>query len=463
MPTDLIIIGGGAAGLFAAGLAAANGLAAVLLERRHRCGLKILLSGNNRCNFSHTGTAEQLRNAYGGEIGGFLEPALRGLPPEKLRRMLSEMGLESIVSGGRLYPATGKADDVLHALLDRLRDGCVPLVTNCPVTSLRQDASEWQVECPALALRAPAVLLCTGGFSFPKTGSVGDGEQFARRLGLRFVPPRPGLAGQELDRNDTLARFSAQQTMTLDDVIVAAEGVEVPACRGNLIADRGLLRGSAVYDLNRLAAHRNVECENLLVDFFPGLKLNALEQRLNGLAGGSQASAVRLLGSLGLPPAWAHWLAGNGTDLTAALLRAFPLRHTRCRPLKEAIVTVGGLAREEFDPATMGAVRFPGLYAAGEVLDIDGPTGGYNLHAAFATAKLAVEAVAARLGRAAGGTAGTQRHCTAQGSPEGDGGTAAVRCEQKPLRKSAGAPKNAKSAWGSHFWDERKGRQGRRC
>lgn len=440
---DLIVVGAGAAGLFAAGLAARAGLRTVLVERRHRPGQKLLMCGNNRCNFSHEGTPAELLRAYGQPVAPFLRAAIAALPPEALRREFAAMGLESVVSGGRLYPASGKADDVLHALMDRLRDCEVPLITNCPVESIRrQDGGGWIIQSRCLTLEAPAALLCIGGFSYPKTGSAGDGERFSRQLGLKFEPARAGLVAQELPRDCALAGLSCQMPVELPDVALSYDGL--PPCRGNLVIDRGLMRGSAIYDLNRLAARGNLPGRGTIaIDLFPQSDAPSLERRIRQLQARIDSPA-RLLNALGMPGAFAQWLATALRRLDAEALKRLAIGGTRPRAIKEAIVTVGGLAREEFSPDTMECRRLPGLYAAGEVLDIDGPTGGYNLHAAFATAFLAAKALSGKI-----------RPATA--APATD--TTAPERSRPAMRNSAKCGKNAKSAWGEHFWEGRKGRR----
>ncbi len=441
---DLVIIGAGAAGLFAAGAAAEAGLRVVLLERRHRPGLKLLMCGNNRCNFSHAGSIEELLRAYGSPVVSFLHDAISALPPEKLRAEFAKMRLESIVSGSRIYPASGKADDVLHALTDRLRDREVPFMTNCPVESIqREENGLWTIACRTLTIQSNAVLLCAGGFSFPKTGSVGDGEKFSRELGLAFEQARAGLVAQELPHEDALTQLSSEMLIELPDVIASyPNGI---SARGNLIIDRGLLRGSAIYDLNRQAARKNSSAKELHIDLFPQLNSSALNKKIEQL-NARIADRARLLNALGLPPSIARWLTQTCRQLDADTLKNIILRNSAPRGLKEAIVTVGGIARDEFNPATMECRKLPGLYAAGEVLDIDGPTGGYNLHAAFATGYLAVQSLARKLKK-------TPSPTPAQKYPD------TKKPAKAPMRTSSTGAKGAKSAWGSHFWDNRKSKR----
>ena len=369
MAIRLLIVGGGAAGLMAAATAAERGIPAMLLERRHRLGLKLLLCGNNRCNISHDFTVPQMLRAYGEPVADFLRPALEAFPPAQLRRWFLGLNLKTVVKhDNRIYLASENADDVLHAFTDYLRDRKFPYALNCPVKAIRRGEAGFSVETETgLVFEAENLLVATGGASYPKTGSVGDGVSFAAQLGLKTTPLRAGLVAVET----SLPWLAMCRDTDVPDVrmrVLDASGTERAGIRGNLLCNPGILRGSAVFDATRFCARQNLSDFRLVLDLFPKgeLSLNRLPREL--------ASALK---AAKLPN-----------------LHEIPVPVTAVRPLKEAIVTVGGVACEEIDPETMQAHKVPGLYFAGETLDVDGPTGGFNLHAAFATARLAVTAVA---------------------------------------------------------------------
>jgi predicted flavoprotein YhiN len=246
------------------------------------------------------------------------------------------------MADGRIFPADGKAATIVHAFGDLLRDSEVPIATNCPVTGIQRVKNGFIVATRNFTLWAENVLLATGGASYHKLGSVGDGQNFAHALGHRIVPLRPGLIGLETsdrritDRAGT--RFEDSRA-----TVFAPDGATLFVYRGEVDCESFGLSGAAVYNCQRYVAHA-------------GLREYEIEV----------------------------WLGKE--RLRFANLRP--------RPLKEAIVTIGGVALDEVDPATMESRIAPGLYFAGEVLDIDGPTGGYNLTLAFATARRAVESVA---------------------------------------------------------------------
>lgn len=341
-PVRLAIVGGGAAGLFAAAVAAERRLPCVLIERKARVGSKLLMTANGRCNFAKDITPERFL-ADVGPCGPFVAEAIHGCPPRALAIGFKNHGVAvRRMADGRFFPADGKATTVVHAFGDLLRDRGVPLLTNCAVTGIQPMKSGFLVATANFTLWAENVLLATGGVSYPKLGSVGDGQNFARALGHRLVPYRPGLIGLETDDRRVVSRAGA----TIDNAhvrVTAPDGQLLCDCVGEVDFERFGLSGAAIYNAQRLIAHAGLEAYTLEVD-----------------TGHEQ-------------------------------LR---FRNLRPRPLKEAIVTLGGVDTAEIDPRTMESRLVPHLYFAGEVMDIDGPTGGYNLTLAFATAKRAVLSVA---------------------------------------------------------------------
>ena len=441
MTTDLIIIGAGAAGLMAGCCAGEEKLNCLLIERRHRPGLKLLLCGNNRCNLSHQGNAASLILDYGEPVGKFLEPALQECTPAILRKWFSSCGLETMVQRERIYPRSEKADDVLHCFTDRLRDLEVPLLLNCPVQKINPlPDGGFELGCGKIRLRSNFVLVTTGGVSYPKTGSVGDGQRMAGELGLRLEPYRPGLAGIEVD-DAWLKTRSAREESGMPSVRVGifSQGQEIAITEGNLLAAGNCLRGSAIFDATRIIGRREISNFALRLDLFPELTISSLERNLQA-AWKKTRQLGATLNALGIEHAFATELslklkgAFQTEDFSglASSLKMMPLTNPIIRPLREAIVTIGGIALDEIDRESMQSRKFPGLFFAGEVMDIDGPTGGYNLHAAFASARLAIKSIAEKLGRT--GLPRKKRSARTQQDNKKQGG-------------------NRKAAWGKKFWD----------
>ena len=346
-PVPLAVIGGGAAGLFAALTAAERGLGCLVIERKARIGSKMLMTANGRCNFTKDISAERMLVDIGEPVAGFVRPALTACPPSAVAAELTRRGLRvKRMADGRLFPASERAADVVHIFGDALRDHSVPLLTNCPVTGIQPVKNGFIVATRSFTLWARRVLVATGGLSFPKTGSMGDGQRFAEELGLAVEPCRAGLVGCDADDPALRARVGTRCERAAAAVV--ADGHELFRAEGEVEFESTGISGAAVYNCTRFIA---------------------------------RARPVR-------------WDLELETDEGRHLVR-----HPRLRPVKEAIVTIGGVAMDGIDPATMESRLVPGLHFAGEVLDIDGPTGGYNLTLAFATARLAAVAAAEALGR----------------------------------------------------------------
>jgi len=341
-PVKLAIVGGGAAGLFAAVTAASRKIPCLVFERKARVGSKMLMTANGRCNFTKDISVERMLADIGEPVASFVEPALKACPPAMIAAGFKARGVRiKRMTDGRLFPASEKAADIVHVFGDSMRDAEVPLLTNCPVTGLQPVKNGFIVATKGFTVWAENVLIATGGVSFPKTGSVGDGQAFAQALGHKMEPMRAGLTGVETRDRAVLARAGSRFEKA--GAVLVVDGEEVHRASGEVEFEDWGVTGAAVYNCQRVAARKNLTVFDL---------------------------------KLHLP---------DGEVL---------VRHPRVRPLKEAIVTVGGVSRDDVDPETMQSRRVPGLYFAGEVLDVDGPTGGYNLSIAFATARLAVETIA---------------------------------------------------------------------
>lgn len=344
--TDLIIIGGGASGLMAGVAAGERNLRAVILERCPKPGRKLLLCGNNRCNLTSALPVQEMLANFGDPVAPFLEPSLTGFPPSALREWCHKNGLPTKVQRDkRVYPQSEKAADVHHLFTDLLAKYNIGLLLNSAVQKIiPQESSEWIVQMDRLELSARCLLLATGGVSYPKTGSVGDGQKMASLLGHKVMPYRPGLAGFDMSP----AWIAANPPRSLPNVTlrIIVDGKPIAVTEGFLEIETYGIGGPAVTNASRIIARRN-------------LKNYSFEVEQQG--------------------------------------KRWTLHPLRVRPLKEAMVTVGGVALNEVDPRTMESKKVPNLYFAGEILDVDGPSGGYNLQAAFSTARLAANSIAKKL------------------------------------------------------------------
>ena len=205
-PVQLAVIGGGAAGLFAAAAAVSRGIGCLVVERKARVGSKMLMTANGRCNFTKDISPERMLADIGEPVASFARSALLACSPSRVAAGIRARGLRlRRMQDGRLFPASGKAADVVHVFGDLLRDSSVPLLTNCPVTGIQPVKNGFIVATKGFTFWARNVLVATGGVSFPKTGSVGDGQEFARRLGHRIEPLRAGLVGCDTSDRAILA------------------------------------------------------------------------------------------------------------------------------------------------------------------------------------------------------------------------------------------------------------------
>ena len=358
-PAKLVIVGGGAAGMFAAAVAAERGVPCVLVERKARLGSKVLMTANGRCNFAKDISPEQFlkdisRGGIAAPCAEFVAEAVRECPPRQICRGFQSLGVRTKrMTDGRFFPADEKAATIVHAFGDLLRDEEVPIVTNCPVkeiAAVKVGAARFAVVANSFSILAENVLLATGGVSYPKTGSVGDGQRLAQALGHKLVPYRPGLIGLET-RDERVTRLAGRRFEDGATRVFDASGKTIFEYRGEIDCESFGLSGAAIYNAQRFIEHY---------------------ERERGTGNGKRGIAVE----------------ASFTGMTVRLDKINP------RPLKEAIVTIGGVDTREIDPHTMQSKIVPGLYFAGEVMDIDGPTGGYNLTLAFATARKAVASIA---------------------------------------------------------------------
>lgn len=401
LEVDVVVAGGGAAGLFAAATAAARGRRVVLLEKNERPGLKILISGGGRCNVTTTRSGKDLERQYGERRGRFLRHALHTLRPvdvvdhfQALGVPLREEDLEKI------FPVSQKARDVLDALIRDCRERGAQLQTSAPVHSIGRAEDRFLVSTPRGEWRAESVVLATGGLSYPKTGATGDGYAFARAFGHTITSTVPALA--PLSMQDAWIR--ELQGIVLHDVEIAAldaDGRVVNRRTRPILFTHKGLSGPAPMDLAGDIEERSGGFVRF--DFAPARTQEQLEAEwLEAAKSHGKRHAASLLPA-SLPErvrAALCGLAGCG-DATLAnfdraarqrLLRVVKDLRVRCERslgFDHAEVTRGGVSLDEVDSKTMESRLQKGLFLCGEILDVDGPIGGFNFQAAFGTGRLA--------------------------------------------------------------------------
>lgn len=416
MRWDVIVVGAGAAGLLAAARAAERGRRTLLLEKNRRPGVKILMSGGTRCNLTHAVDARGIVEAFG-PPGRFLHSALAAFGPRDLVDLIEAEGVPTKVEpGGKIFPASDKAADVLDALLRRLRRSGCELAAGEPLTGLERNGAGFRLVTPRRTIEAARVVFTTGGQSYPRCGTAGDGYRWVERLGHTVVPPRPALVPLTTDAG----WVRALQGVTVPDVAVRVisvwerasarddrvrKGPPTPlpgaAARGGLLFTHFGLSGPAALDVSRaVSGHPRPRELAIACDFLPDLTRAALDVRLReaAAAAGSRTLAnlaldplparlrEALLAQAGLDPgARSSGLTREGRTRWVETLKRLRISLTGTLGFEKAEVTAGGVALDEVDPRTMESRRVPNLFLAGEILDLDGPIGGYNFQAAFST------------------------------------------------------------------------------
>lgn len=411
-PNDVIVIGAGAAGLVAAFRAAELGKRTLLVEKNRRPGVKILMSGGTRCNITQATNNRGIVEAYG-PPGRFLHSALAALSVEDSIALFEAEGVKTKVEEtGKVFPVSNKAADVLDALLARLHRSGAELALAEPVTGLNVIHS--RSECttlgklfclttPRRTLEAPRLILTTGGQSYPGSGTTGDGYRWAAELGHTIVPPRPALA----PLTTTAAWVLELKGITLPDVtLTILDGAKKLASRRRslLFAHFGLT-GPAALDVSRVVSgHPQPASLIAEIDLLPDENETPLGERLRReVAASGKKNMATIVASL-VPQRLADTLvqlANIPVDRRAAevskeqrtallrLIKHLPVPLSGTLGFQKAEVTAGGVALAEVDSRTMESKLVPGLFFAGEILDLDGPIGGYNFQAAWSTGWLA--------------------------------------------------------------------------
>ena len=417
----IAVIGGGPAGLMAAGTAAACGARVMLFEKNGQCGRKLLITGSGRCNITNSAPFDQFLASFP-ENKKFLIPAFRQFFVTELidffdRYQLSLTREES----GKYFPVTQNAASVLNVLLAFCRDHQVEFCCNEPVSELVDTESKLKIQTKNGFISADAVILATGGLSYPKTGSSGDGHRLAAALAHSIIPTRPALVPLSVSRPDC-APLSG---VCLNDILLSLRDNNLPRAASLIAKQRGSLlfthfgvSGPPVLMLSRWLPPdydlpENADSFDLVVDLCPDDDLPALDKRLiNALASTPKRLLRTMLSQdLGLPLAAAAFIIkfcriaeeivcqNVNKEIRRILLSALKSLHlpiAGTRGYKEAMVTAGGVSTREIDPRTMASRLRSGLFFAGELIDVDGYTGGFNLQAAFSTGFLAGKSAAQR-------------------------------------------------------------------
>ncbi len=397
----VVVIGGGAAGLMAAGFAAENGHHVTIVERNPRLARKVMITGKGRCNLTNACTVDECV-ANTPRNGRFLYSALSAFPPSAVMELVESCGVPlKTERGNRVFPVSDKAVDIVDALV-RFADKGKPLRIEGRAKSLLLDEGVCfgvRLE-DGRELEADAVIVCTGGVSYPQTGSTGDGYRLAEQAGHTVVSPRPSLVPLVCCEADC----AAMQGLSLKNTALT---VEDTVRRKTLYRDFGEMLfthfGVSGPMILSASAHMTAMDEGryrLHVDLKPALTAEQLDARLVRELTAEQNRALgNMLPALlprsmvvpaceraGVEPSRkCHTISREERRNLAAVLKDWTITVSGFRPISEAIITSGGVSVKEIDAKTMASKLVNGLYFAGEVLDVDAYTGGFNLQIAFAT------------------------------------------------------------------------------
>ncbi|MCA1915202.1 NAD(P)/FAD-dependent oxidoreductase [Methanospirillum hungatei] len=403
----VIVIGGGPAGLFCSLLLGKGGCKTLLLEKMPSCGRKLLLSGSGQCNLTHTGPISEFISHYG-DHGRFIRPALMHFSNDTLISFFQDRGVPFRDDGnGKYFPESGKARDILSVLLKEANEAGVSIHTGEPVCTLSHDTSGFTVITRGDTYHSAGVVLATGGYTYPATGSTGDGYTLAQALGHTIAEPGPALTPIHIPNFP----FRDLSGMSFSEVPLTLyrEKKKVHEARGDLLITHTGFSGPGILDMSRYIRTG----DELRVSFIQYTNINsAREDLISRFSSGGVKQVKTILASLPLPERFVRFsmeLAEVPPDMTCAqfpkemrnrlipLLLEYPVKEMKLGGENEAMVSRGGVSLDEVKKESMESRIVPGLYCIGEVLDIDGDCGGYNLQAAFSTGALAAENIVKKM------------------------------------------------------------------
>lgn len=380
------------------------GARAVVIEANTSPGRKLLLTGAGRCNLTHQSTPKEFLRAFG-PGGKFLSYSVYRSSPQDVRDYFARLGLRTKVEkDGCVFSASGRAGDVKDMLVSRARAVGATFICGRRVNDVAKEAGSFVVHAGAEHVTAEKLIVATGGLSWPRTGCTGDGYRFARQFGHTVVKPKASLV--PLVTDEVWPREVAGTAVGSVRISVRIDNRKLIAAGAMIFTDDGV-GGPAVLNMSRhLTDHLPARKTpiSLTLDLAPQVDQAELESQLTSRVAANPKKKVTTLLAEFVPRRLAAQLcrqADCDAELPAGrlrkderknlvrLLKALPLSIVRTRPIAEATVTHGGVSTDEVDPKTMESRKCPGLFFAGEVLDVDGPCGGYNLQACWSTGTLA--------------------------------------------------------------------------
>lgn len=399
---DVVIIGGGAAGLMAAGTAAGRGLSVVLLEPNEKCGRKLRITGKGRCNITNDCTVKDfLQNVPTNPK--FLYSCLNAFSPENVKDFFEGLGVAiKTERGNRVFPQSDSAHEVADALAAWVKGLGVKIIAQRATEILCGESGVAAVKTEQGKIECRAAIIATGGKSYPLTGSRGDGYRLAQRLGHKITPLRPSLV--PLESPDGLCEHLAGFAPRNVSLSIREDGKLIFQEQGEMLFAHFGITGPLVLSASAHMRHFGEKAYMAYIDFKPALSEEKLDERVlrdfakfanrdfaNALDELAAKSFIPVLVEMsGIPGHQkVHSVTREQRKRLVSLLKAFPVTISGPRPIEDAIVTSGGVDVGQVNPRTMESKLVPGLYFAGEVLDVDAYTGGFNLQIAWSTGRCA--------------------------------------------------------------------------
>ena len=406
MKLNVIVIGGGPAGMMAAGKAAERNSNVLLLEKKSKLGVKLLITGKGRCNLTNAEPDLKEFSKKFGKNGRFLLPALYNFGPKEMMKFMENRGVPiKTERGGRVFPQSDKAQDVLNALINYLKDGDVKTKTETSVKDVIFDNKNVQAVTlfDKTKIQADKYIISTGGIAHPETGSTGDGYSWLKKMGHTIITPRPALT-PILVKQKWVRSLEGLSLKNVKINIYQENKRKLSGFGEALFTDNGLTGPiiiSMSKDIGGLLDSGDV-C--LKIDFKPGLNFKQLDKRiqqdfkkngskmfknsLNALLPSKLIPVIINLSGIS-PDKKTSSVTKEERQILLHLLKEFTFEVSGVAGFKRAMVTAGGVDLKEVNPQTMRSKIVNNLYFAGEILDIDGPSGGFNLQNCWSTGVLA--------------------------------------------------------------------------
>ena len=396
----VIVIGGGPAGMLAAISASMQGNDVTILEKMNSLGKKLCITGKGRCNITSSLPIEEfIKNTPGN--GKFLYSAFQNFNNQDIINLLKEEGLKTKEErGNRVFPVTDRASDVLDALIKKLKKQGVKIITNCKADEILTEKNRViGVKAQNKIYEADKIILATGGKSYPTTGSTGDGYKFAKKLGHTIIEPKPSLVALET-RGQSIEICQKLQGLTLKNVGIkfVKDNKAIYEDFGEMLFTHFGVSGPTILSGSAHLVRTNIENVKLIIDLKPALSEEKLEERIlrdfeseknkdfkNSLDQLLPKKLIPVVVEMMNIDKKVNEVTKVERKRLVEILKKLTIEISGFRPVEEAIITAGGISVKEINPKTMESKLVKGLYFAGEIIDVDSYTGGFNLQIAYST------------------------------------------------------------------------------